>query len=197
MKSGHGAPLDLETCRSPCGERGLKCYFSVRVRQKSKSLPVRGAWIEIPCAAGADHPKHRSLPVRGAWIEIRTAALHAAIAASLPVRGAWIEMLFGGCCHRPPAGRSPCGERGLKSPLVRRSPCGERGLKYRQAGYPRPAAASLPVRGAWIEISAFWYWSTATFCRSPCGERGLKSFAAALVRRRPSSLPVRGAWIEM
>ena len=55
--------------------------------------------------------------------------------------------------------RSPCGERGLKLPLVAvvalrllgRSPCGERGLKL------------LVI-----------IWVRAWGGRSPCGERGLK-----------------------
>ena len=59
-------------------------------------------------------------------------------------------------------------------PQQRRSPCGERGLKFllHNGGYPHHA--SLPVRGAWIEITP----------RS----------GSAIER---ASLPVRGAWIEM
>ena len=38
-----------QTRRSPCGERGLKLeYFTVE-KLGVKSLPVRGAWIEIIC----------------------------------------------------------------------------------------------------------------------------------------------------
>ena len=33
-----------------------------------------------------------------------------------------------------------------------RSPCGERGLKSLPRGCARARAASLPVRGAWVEI---------------------------------------------
>ena len=33
--------------RSPCGERGLKSAYQVRKYQSRRSLPVRGAWIEI------------------------------------------------------------------------------------------------------------------------------------------------------
>ena len=82
--------------RSPCGERGLKypplCYhFSRR-----KSLPVRGAWIEIGKAARLAH-QPSSLPVRGAWIEMRSGFSAPRFQSrSLPVRGAWIEML-GNC----------------------------------------------------------------------------------------------------
>ena len=34
-------------CRSPCGERGLKCAAPRRNVNKGVSLPVRGAWVEI------------------------------------------------------------------------------------------------------------------------------------------------------
>ena len=55
--------------RSPCGERGLKFRAAEEATIRGLSLPVRGAWIEIPapplCAVVL-----WSLPVRGAWIEI-------------------------------------------------------------------------------------------------------------------------------
>ena len=57
-----------------------------------------------------------------------------------------------------------------------RSPCGERGLKYicpdtmKTSQYP-----SLPVRGAWVEIT-----------RRPTTKN-----------EQGQSLPVRGAWVEM
>ena len=78
--------------------------------------------------------------------------------------------------------RSPCGERGLKSPpripsahqAVCRSPCGERGLK---------CISKLTMQ--------------EHHSRSPCGERGLKSMPGGLTWYTTSSLPVRGAWIEM
>ena len=57
---------------------------------------------------------------------------------------------------------------------VSRSPCGERGLKWGFGKNALRLSASLPVRGAWIEI--------------------LKS--ASRCKRYPS-LPVRGAWIEI
>ena len=79
--------------------------------------------------------------------------------------------------------RSPCGERGLKCQFLlcvfqqrlRRSPCGERGLKF-SAGEPGLIwNLSLPVRGAWVEMSRASFWKSRRICRSPCGERGLKS----------------------
>ena len=38
----------MEACRSPCGERGLKfCISKESARKFMRSLPVRGAWVEI------------------------------------------------------------------------------------------------------------------------------------------------------
>ena len=56
-------------------------------------------------------------------------------------------------------GRSPRGERGLKSlnqtaekKAESRSPRGERGLKFDEGNTVAEVAASLPTRGAWIEM---------------------------------------------
>ena len=38
--------------------------------------------------------KRRSLPVRGAWIEMEFEVYAKLLRKSLPVRGAWIEMTF-------------------------------------------------------------------------------------------------------
>ena len=57
-----------------------------------RSLPVRGAWIEIDMHDSPD-PASLSLPVRGAWIEILYQwGVYITANASLPVRGAWIEI---------------------------------------------------------------------------------------------------------
>ena len=100
---------------------------------------------------------------------------------SLPVRGAWIEIVLDEKISGERSGRSPCGERGLKSACFRvipsadrRSPCGERGLKSPNLICKHYISGSLPVRGAWIEI-----------------------FALGLLASLHLSLPVRGAWIEM
>ena len=61
------------------------CYFAL-------SLPVRGAWVEIACRVNRACTATMSLPVRGAWVEI----------------GRMISE------STSSAGRSPCGERGLK-----------------------------------------------------------------------------------
>ena len=83
---------------------------------------------------------------------------------------------------RPNHGCSPSGERGLKYQFVKisvvefgRSPSGERGLKLPQPRFePGPAAQSLPIRGAWIEINC-----------------------PTMSAKRRESLPIRGAWIEI
>ena len=43
-----------------------------------KSLPVRGAWIEIALSMGRLYYCKWSLPVRGAWIEMFTGAAKSA-----------------------------------------------------------------------------------------------------------------------
>ena len=113
----------------------MKFLLHRKAQCTTRSLPVRGAWIEIQ-AEGRGESAGKSLPVRGAWIEITCRNTGCEQAKSLPVRGAWIEMEESrsgapGLCRR-----SPCGERGLKSlddievyKWRGRSPCGERGLK--------------------------------------------------------------------
>ncbi len=123
-------------CRSPHGERGLKCKGFDRLQEPQWSLPPRGAWIEIEhcdaCTIGS-----MSLPPRGAWIEMAKI-----------LRLKW---------HRQC--RSPHGERGLKYAetnaiafAASRSPHGERGLKSSFSNFPCSSSKSLPPRGAWIEI---------------------------------------------
>ena len=36
-----------------------------------RSLPVRGAWVEIYCSGGVTVRRRASLPVRGAWVEMQ------------------------------------------------------------------------------------------------------------------------------
>ena len=148
--------------RSPCGERGLKSASPAKSTRWNRSLPVRGAWIEIVEAHEERLGFQSSLPVRGAWIEISgQAAQGSANERSLPVRGAWIEIASPVAPSAYPKGRSPCGERGLKFQthgqnhcVAGRSPCGERGLKFFQLFLQPKGVPSLPVRGAWIEINA-------------------------------------------
>ena len=147
----------------------------------------------------------RSLPVRGAWVEILCVSFRPTRVLSLPVRGAWVEMPCPCAWHDGRRRRSPCGERGLKSDAAcktfavayRRSPCGERGLKWCMVDWLDTKSRSLPVRGAWVEISLFPFLDLLHHSRSPCGERGLKSIRRAQLRFASTSLPVRGAWVEI
>ena len=56
--------------RSPCGERGLKSGLAERTETDCWSLPVRGAWVEMPEDSLRTAADWLSLPVRGAWVEI-------------------------------------------------------------------------------------------------------------------------------
>ena len=103
---------------------------------------------------------------------------------------------------------------------ARRSPHGERGLKCFSAIIIDELHASLPSRGAWIEIIILAVsrttaaaslpsrgaWIEIAYCineakvadsRSPHGERGLKWSVDKSVIICPQSLPSRGAWIEI
>ena len=82
------------------------------------------------------------------------------------MRGAWVEIRFATALRIAVASRSPCGERGLKSP--RHAPGDE-------------AGASLPVRGAWVEMFLRNQRPHADTRRSPCGERGLKCGRAIVI----------------
>ena len=59
-----------KSCRSPCGERGLKYEFTDVKCLKARSLPVRGAWVEISSCLAYAVTHTPSLPVRGAWVEM-------------------------------------------------------------------------------------------------------------------------------
>jgi len=63
-------PEDAEKRRSPCGERGLKCFCLIRSPFVMTSLPMRGAWIEMFSFHPISNNCSKSLPMRGAWIEI-------------------------------------------------------------------------------------------------------------------------------
>ena len=154
-------PCHAETCPwrlSPCGESGLKWVWWMWYTKPGRSLPMRGEWIEMS----------------------RTLVLSRAF-QSLPMRGEWIEIQRQFCRQRALYGLSPCGESGLKFAVHRGaleplglSPCGESGLKWLPGDAGAPGAASLPMRGEWIEIYAFPWAFTSFPCLSPCGESGLK-----------------------
>ena len=167
--------------RSPCGERGLKFRLLRRMVRPLVSLPVRGAWIEMPTPRGHLPPRLRRSPCGERGLKLLLS---------------WFLPPFS--C------RSPCGERGLKSPFSwpfsafrGRSPCGERGLKLQQRSQTPELMPSLPVRGAWIEIAS----TILPFrplmslpVRGAWIEIRLSSVGELKI---PLSLPVRGAWIEI
>ena len=79
----------------------------------------------------------------------------------------------------------------------RRSPYGERGLKSIDIVDDAPMVGSLPVWGAWIEISTIIKPDRGAYGRSPYGERGLKFSDMRATAAYEPSLPVWGAWIEI
>ena len=48
MKCATRVDSEPPTCRSPCGERGLKYKRPKKAYHRLTSLPVRGAWVEMP-----------------------------------------------------------------------------------------------------------------------------------------------------
>ena len=140
LKLLHGVLLFRACGRSPCGERGLKSWSWLSLPVVVSSLPVRGAWIEMPFRRLVRPPRGGRSPCGERGLKCGGACASPSVVSSLPVRGAWIEI-----ASRPSVSlryrRSPCGERGLKSFRGRfrpfatcRSPCGERGLKLLAAG---------------------------------------------------------------
>ena len=174
----------IRTRRKSLPSRGawieIKSQYSVYLLEPS--LPSRGAWIEIKSQYSV-YLLEPSLPSRGAWIEIVPRLHILNVGRSLPSRGAWIEMCGARSAGPVAVGRSPHGERGLKYPGprqhgirgTRRSPHGERGLKSLQLCVGISGLKSLPSRGAWIEMI----------------EEQKRRLIAYW------SLPSRGAWIEI
>ena len=70
-------------------------------------------------------------------------------------------------------------------------------MKWAKQSTAYAGCASLPVRGAWIEMVLAGILVYLPKCRSPCGERGLKLKGGTVMNKNLLSLPVRGAWIEM
>ena len=146
----------------------------------SKSLPIRGAWIEI-VASGGSGIGTRSLPIRGAWIEMSMTKPVCMSSVSRSPSGERGLKYTAESAGNQRGGRSPSGERGLKYLLQgffksggRRSPSGERGLKYTPQRPPPSSHSSLPIRGAWIEMTPISHKNSRLYRRSPSGERGLK-----------------------
>ena len=158
----------------------MKFIGDMALQKDVVSLSLRRAWIEICCINIIDD-SFRSLSLRRAWIEIART---------------WEPT-------RRPDGRSPYGERGLKSRLALHRPTARLSLSLRRAWIeitsrplPPPTRSSLSLRRAWIEITIRPFvigWP----CRSPYGERGLKFGAPAEPERDDASLSLRRAWIEI
>ena len=55
--------------RSPCGERGLKCYSLPPFYWHASSLPVRGAWIEIATQGGGTSRRTVAPPAGGVGLK--------------------------------------------------------------------------------------------------------------------------------
>ena len=213
------------TCRSPHGERGLKCPSSTLSANYELSLPAWGAWIEMPmpCVLFVCPPV---APRMGSvdWN-------HCFPGGGTPAQVA------------PPMGSVDWNYKATMEALGYdcRSPHGERGLKCYWHFCKLGRRPSLPAWGAWIEISLVqvleaarkvaprmgsvdWNkelisapneeevaprmgsvdWNTYIFrvvvvpdSRSPHGERGLKLLPSDFSADVWLSLPAWGAWIEI
>ena len=79
----------------------------------------------------------------------------------------------------------------------RRSPCGERGLKLLAALAAAGGSASLPVRGAWVEIRPFPASGIPGVGSLPVRGAWVEIGEPFLIMSSEGSLPVRGAWVEI
>ena len=168
MKCHFVTRRDDGTRRSPRGERGLK-YLSITIMTRTaRSLPSRGAWIEITgfCRGFSTGIGRSPRGERG--LKFVQCLYLAAIGASLPSRGAWIEIAA-----------FLCRRWHYSTSLPSRGAWIEMRDRYFYNGWYIP---SLPSRGAWIEILPAWLIIALSDRRSPRGERGLKwEWIAALI----------------
>jgi predicted RNA-binding protein YlxR (DUF448 family) len=128
-----------------------------------------------------------SLPIWGRSPQGEEPGHRAAVCTSLPIWG-----------RSPQVFCIPKGKQDKKSlPIWGRSPQGERGLKLTVSMFADWLIdASLPARGAWIEITAR---VTEDNEKKSLPARGawIEMTAIRMRRSRRSSLPARGAWIEI
>ena len=164
--------------RSPHGERGLKLDIVDTELSLHRSLPSRGAWIEIGDDSKIASTKISRSPHGERGLKSALGCSYPPTTTSLPSRGAWIEI---------------CSCRRQKPPGPGRSPHGERGLKFLPFGSSSGLAASLPSRGAWIEIAVGTAMTAVGGSRSPHGERGLKSDFIQRVVSSDSVAPLTGS----
>ena len=176
MKSPRGRPWPSWVGRSPRGERGLKCQV----------LPGR---CRLP----------RSLPSRGAWVEIMPARACKSFTASRSPRGErGLKYLI--WRRQPPVHvrRSPRGERGLKCHSTTCSDGSLQSLPSRGArveidreAMPHDGSESLPSRGARVEIIIYGGARAPSGRRSPRGERGLRRTKSSVLGIQPIA-PIAG-----
>ena len=103
----------------------------------ARSLPSRGAWIEIFLKKIAARHYTPSLPSRGAWIEIIYARMSAVFSAVAPLAGS--------------VDRNPSLEEGQEN-LLRSLPSRGAWIEISGSTLWEMLLRSLPSRGAWIEI---------------------------------------------
>ena len=82
----------LVVSRSPCRERGLKWNREREDHASETSLPVQGAWIEMPLAFGGVTRCRGRSPCRERGLKWRVDIDADMSHLSLPVQGAWIEI---------------------------------------------------------------------------------------------------------
>ena len=93
MKSVHPLSTVLQKGRSPRGERGLKFTDASVHELETRSLPPRGAWIEITLLAMLLLIVARRSPRGERGLKFILLALLVMVLASLPPRGVWIEIV--------------------------------------------------------------------------------------------------------
>ena len=149
------------TCRSPHGERGLKCEYAPDLCLADMVALLTESVDWNPIMRNPEEFTLMSLSSRRAWIEIAANARQEdmiALVALLTESVDWNWPLFDGAFNT--VSRSPHGERGLKFALA----------SFSITSYPW----SLSSRRAWIEIRKWVTSEILPSSRSPHGERGLK-----------------------
>ena len=84
--------MTKQESRSPCGERGLKFVVGGVPPPGGQSLPVRGAWVEMPCTYIAYGSTLRRSPCGERGLKSKASGCPSVLVMSLPVRGAWVEI---------------------------------------------------------------------------------------------------------
>ena len=134
LKSYCGVNVKKIKSRSPHGERGLKCEIRGFASFLACRSPHGERGLKFIGGDGDPMAQLKSLPSRGAWIEMGHAGGHGGgRGLSLPSRGAWIEMTLRPRVMSRMICRSPHGERGLKFFGHRSRPGGQSSLPSRGA----------------------------------------------------------------